>query len=68
MILYIINIGDNMKLNNKGFAASIILYSIVAVIVIVLVVILSIYATNLRNKTNLSDKVKYNIAVYETLP
>ena len=57
-----------MKLNNKGFAASIILYSIVAVIVIVLVVILSIYATNLRNKTNLSDKVKYNIAVYETLP
>lgn len=57
-----------MKLNNKGFAASIILYSIVTVIVIVLVVILSVYATNLHNKTNLSDEIKENIAVYETLP
>ncbi len=57
-----------MKLNNKGFAASIILYSIVAVIVIVLVIILSVYATNIHNKTALSDQVKENIATYETLP
>lgn len=57
-----------MKLNNKGFAASIILYSIVAVIVIVLIVILSVYATNVHNKTSLADEVKENIATYETLP
>ena len=54
-----------MKLNNKGFAASIILYSIVAVIVIVLVLIPSVYATNIRNKTTLSDEVKKNIAGIE---
>ena len=54
-----------MKLNNKGFAASIILYSIVAVIVIVLILILSVYATNIRNKTTLSDEIKKNIAGIE---
>ena len=57
-----------MKLNNKGFAASIILYSIVAIIVTVLILILSVYAMNIHNKTSLSDDVKENIGVLETLP
>ena len=57
-----------MKLNNKGFAASIILYSIVAIIVTVLILILSIYAINIHNKASLSDQVKENIGVLETLP
>ena len=55
-----------MKLNNKGFAASIILYSLVAVIVTVLVTILAVYATNIRNKSSLSDSVKEKIATLET--
>jgi len=57
-----------MKLNNKGFAASIILYSIVAIIVTVLILILSVYATNIHNKSTLSDKIKENIGELETLP
>ncbi len=57
-----------MKLNNKGFAASIILYSIVAIIVTVLILILSVYAINIHNKASLSDTVKENIGVLETLP
>ena len=55
-----------MKLNNKGFAASIILYSLVAVVVTVLVTILAVYATNIRNKSSLSDDVKEKIATIET--
>ena len=57
-----------MKLNNKGFAASIILYSIVAVIVVVLVLILAVYATNVNNKNTLSDQGKMDIGTLETLP
>ena len=57
-----------MKLNNKGFAASIILYSIVAIIVTILILILSVYATNIHNKTSLSDQVKEDIGILETLP
>lgn len=57
-----------MKLNNKGFAASIILYSIIAIIIMVLILILSVYAINIHNKTSLSDQVKENIGVLETLP
>jgi len=56
-----------MKLNNKGFAASIILYSIVAIIVTVLILILSVYAINIHNKATLSDKIKEDIATLETL-
>lgn len=54
-----------MKLNNKGFAISIILYSIIAVIILVMLLILSIYATNLHNKMSLADTVKNNIVVKE---
>ena len=51
-----------MKLNNKGFAASIILYSIIAIIIVVLILILAINASNANNKTSLGDYVKEKIA------
>ena len=57
-----------MKLNNKGFAASIILYSIIAVIIIVLILILAIYATNTHNKSSLGDTVKEKISTKSTMP
>lgn len=57
-----------MKLNNKGFAASIILYSIIAVIILVLLLILAVYATNIHNKATLSDRIKENIGKLEVIP
>ena len=57
-----------MKLNNKGFAASIILYSMIAVIIVVLLLILAVYASNVHNKSNLGDEVKQNIATKSTMP
>ena len=60
---YIINIGDNMrKLNNKGFAVSIILYSIIAVILLIFMITVSVYATNLHNKTSQVDNIKERIS------
>lgn len=56
-----------MKLNNKGFAASTILYSAIAVLILVLLLILSIYATNSHNKTTQADEIKENISKKETL-
>ena len=57
-----------MKLNNKGFAVSIILYSMIAVITIVLVLIVTIYATNVHNKLSQADSVKQKISGLQTLP
>lgn len=54
-----------MKLNNKGFAASIILYSAVAVVLVVMLTILSIYATNVHNKTDQADDIKEKISKIE---
>ena len=54
-----------MRLNNKGFAASIILYSAVAVVLIVMLSILTIYATNTHNKTDQADDIKRNISKIE---
>ncbi len=54
-----------MKLNNKGFAASVILYSAIAVLVIILILILSIYATNTHNKTTQADFIKEKMADIE---
>jgi len=51
-----------MKLNNKGFAVSVILYSISAVIVLVLLLILTVDISNAKNSSNLIDKVKENIS------
>ena len=56
-----------MKLNNKGFAVSIILYSIIVVIILVLTLILSVYATNIRNKISLADNVKGRIIDKEVI-
>ena len=56
-----------MKLNNKGFAVSIILYSMIAVITIVLLLIVSIYATNVHNKLTQADRVKEKISNLQTL-
>lgn len=51
-----------MKLNNKGFAISIILYSISAVIILVLLLILAVERTNVNNTTNMSDKIKEELS------
>lgn len=56
-----------MKLNNKGFAISIILYSMIAVITLVLLLIVSIYATNVHNKLSQADQIKQKISGLETL-
>lgn len=49
-------------LNNKGFAVSIILYSISAIIIVVLLLILAVSATNAHNTRDISDKVKQEIS------
>lgn len=50
------------KLNNKGFAVSIILYSIVAIILLIFTITISVYATNLHNKTSQVDNIKENLS------
>ena len=50
------------KLNNKGFAVSIILYSIIAIILLIFVITVSVYATNLHNKTSQIDGIKQKIS------
>lgn len=52
-------------LNNKGFAVSIILYSISTLVVIVLMLILAVEATNIRNTSNMSDKIKQEVSGLE---
>ena len=54
-----------MKLNNKGFAVSIILYSITAVVVLVLLLILAVDASNVKNSSELADEIKENISGLE---
>ena len=49
-------------LNNKGFAVSVILYSISAVIIIVLLLILAVDAANIHNSDNMSDQVKEEVS------
>ena len=51
-----------MKLNNKGFAISIVLYSISAVIVFVLLLILAVDLSNAKNSSNMADQIKENIS------
>ncbi len=53
------------KLNNKGFAVSIILYSIIAVILLILLMTVSIYATNINNKSKQVDHIKENLSELE---
>lgn len=53
------------RLNNKGFAVSVILYSIVTVILLILLMTVSIYATNVHNKSNQVDSIKEKISKLE---
>ena len=50
------------KLNDKVFAVSVILYSIVTVILLILLMTVSIYATNVHNKSNQVDSIKEKIS------
>ena len=59
-------IGDTMKkLNNKGFAVSVILYSIVAVIILILLMTVSLNVTNIHNKSTQVDNIKERISKLE---
>ena len=49
-------------LDNKGFAVSVILYSISAVIVVVLLLILAVDAANVHNTGNMADKIKEEVS------
>ena len=51
-----------MRLNNKGFAVSIVLYSMAAIIVIILLLILGVNAANVHNQENTSDKTKEEVS------
>lgn len=50
------------RLNNKGFAVSVILYSVITVILLILLMTVSINATNIHNKTTQVDQIKENIS------
>lgn len=52
-------------LNNKGFAVSVILYSVSAVILVVLLLILSVTASNVHNTNNMSEQIKKEISELE---
>mgnify|MGYP001058413936 CR=1 FL=1 len=49
-------------LNNKGFAVSIILYSISAIIIVILLMILAVNATNAHNHENMVEEIKKKIS------
>lgn len=54
-----------MMLNNKGFAVSVILYSISAIIIVVLFLILSVVASNVHNTSNMAEQIKKEISGLE---
>ena len=62
-------VGEHMKklskLNNKGFAVSVILYTSVALVVLILFIIVSILSTNNKNKTLISDSIKKDVSGIE---
>ena len=49
-------------LNNKGFAVSIILYSISAVVIVVLLLILAVDAANAHNTNDMANKIKEEVS------
>ena len=53
------------RLNNKGFAVSVILYSVVIVILLILLITVSISATNIHNKSSRVDGIKEKISNLE---
>ena len=50
-------------MNNKGFAVSMILYSIMALFVFVMLLILTLNASNSRNQENISSEIKEQLSV-----
>lgn len=54
-----------MKLNNKGFAVSVILYSISAIIIVVLFLILAVDAANIHNVRNQANVIKKELSGLE---
>lgn len=54
-----------MKLNNKGFAISIILYSTAAIILVVMLLILAVDVASIKNANGLIDVIKENISGLE---
>ena len=56
------------KLNNKGFAVSVILYTASTLIIMVLVLILTILATNEENVSSMSDRIKEQVSGVSDLP
>ena len=54
-----------LVLNNKGFAVSVILYSISAIIIVVMFLILSVVASNVHNTNNMADEIKKEISGLE---
>ena len=53
------------RLNNKGFAVSVILYSVIAVIILILLMTVSLYATNIHNKSTQVDNIKESVSKLE---
>ena len=53
------------RINNKGFAVSVILYSIISVILLIFLITVSIYATNIHNKSAQVDDIKESISKLE---
>lgn len=49
-------------LNNKGFAVSVILYSISVVIIAVFLLILAVDAANVHNTGNMADQIKEEVS------
>ncbi len=50
------------KLNQKGFAVSIILYTAATIVVLVLLLILSLLSANNRNTNSIVDSVKEHVS------
>lgn len=65
--MFMMKCGDYMKkrLNNKGFAVSLILYTSVTLVIIVLILIVSILSTNWKNKSLIVDNIKKNMSGVE---
>lgn len=51
-----------MKLNNKGFAVSVILYSISALIIVILFLILAITSAGYHNVSNQANEIKKELS------
>lgn len=51
-----------MKLNNKGFAVSIILYSISAIIITILLLIIAVEASRVHNVSDMATEIKKEIS------